>query len=227
MTLDIASNGPMDAQRLYRSRIEAVLRTIETTQTGRTILAHIRASAHWVRIVPFGQAQYEALQRRGRRGASAFAIAMNEAASQTFVAGDPAPGSNSMVHFTPGLVEHADPIGRDDVVLVHELSHALRIMRGLIRVSRDTDGSVISTPMPHRNVDEFFAMIIEGVHCSELGLRQRANMGRSDRGTPRYMHVRPYSTRLNEFRLSMPRLTNEIAEIPHHVAAFNPFRDVT
>ena len=115
----------------------------------------------------------------------------------------------------------------DSSVLVHEMAHALRFATGTGRAERRPFGQIGSPEMPtFGDIEQFFAIMVESVHESEMGFRVRRDSLHIGRPTPAFLSVMPYSTRLRDFARRMPTFVGEMAAIDASTAPFNPFRDV-
>jgi hypothetical protein len=216
MTLRIANLGTTQQQLTYRRSIEGVLAVVQRTQAGRVVVNHISRSTRTVTIVPYTGG-----------GINAFTRPESRAASGTFSVGRVARGTNSWIEFSPaGSARPNVPQGRSDEILLHELSHALRQINGLVRWERNAAGQRVPLRMAsYGNVEEFFAAMVASVHSSQLGRPALGNNSVWPLRTPNVLQQRPYSTRLREIRQRMPVFVSEIAAIPATIAAFNPFRD--
>jgi hypothetical protein len=83
-------------------------------------------------------------------------------------------GARPHIFFTPSRVGRSDPHSPDEVLL-HELVHAARHMRGLL----------MKTPMNggYGNQEEFLAQVIENIYRSEKG-RAPINYGGAPMSNP-------------------------------------------
>ena len=218
MSLTIESVGSQIQQDSYRQSIEVVIQDIRRTRTGRIVLNLIEISTRTVTIVPSADGG----------GIHAEAIPEFEGSSGTFSPHRLARGTNARVRFSVGLDIPNIPQGRSDEVLLHELAHALRMISGAERYSRDARGNRILLPIASfENVEEFFAAIVGSVHSSELGRQVLGNHGYWALTDYSVLQRPPYSTRLREIWGHMPRFAEDMGMIPAEVAAFNPFRDVS
>lgn len=218
MTLRIASRGSEHQRGTYRHAIEAVLRDVRRTRAGRTVITHLERSPRTATIVPYTDADH-----------NAESVPDSEAASGTFSHDRVAHGTNARVRFSVGrsVMPANWPQGTADEVLVHELTHALRQMSGAERYTRDATGARDLLPMASfENVEEFISAMVASVHSSELGRAPLGNHGQWPLRHAAVLRAPPYSTRLREFWVRMPRFATDMAAIPAVAAPFNPFRDV-
>jgi len=147
------------------SAVQSWLDQIKQWRTGRALLAEIRASEdHDVRIVPF--------RGDGRR---AYEVMENDVAGTArwrlvdpYKFGDVRTGrgigSDSLIEFTPDAFTKTPATGPGQVpdeVLFHELIHASRTMRGVVRpgfVNQDYD-----------DYEEYLAIALANIYLSEKG----------------------------------------------------------
>ena len=135
-------------------------------------------------------------------------------------------GSNSAIHFTPGRPEVVGPASKPDEVLLHELVHASRQMRGVRfkgSVNKDFD-----------NEEEFIAIVIDNIYLSEKGqtdLRANHNghkrlpTGFRDHFLDNWQHLdQPPRWLIEAFRNRQLLLYHDLAKIPKWKAKWNPVR---
>jgi hypothetical protein len=134
-------------------------------------------------------------------------------------------GLHALMHFSPRGV-HA----RADQVLLHELVHAIRFIRG----------QNVTYGLGHHfdNWEEFFAVLVEDIYLSELHRPvRRGHQGVGTRpGNPASFATRPghggpaarnvldqeYAHLIEQFIRSDPALSADLAAVP---SQFNPIRD--
>lgn len=106
---------------------------------------------------------------------------------------------------------------RADVALLHELFHAVSASLGLI-----TARQLFNQDAPFTNSDEFYAMLVENIYCSEVGLRLRGSRTRIPR-VPRD-HERFYERHAHliiDFCRDYPAISRSLSALPTN---FNPLR---
>ena len=224
MTLLIRSRGPQALQDRYEASIDFVLQQISRSHAGREVLARLRASARRIRIVPFGRRDVAAFNEADLSPFNAHAAPGYWPGAGTIGRGDPGRGTGTEVHFSPGWVQRGNPRATDDVVLLHELSHALRAATGSARFRRTAAGALRNVAVPRfANIEEFFCQMVEGTHASELGLPVRADNWQVGQPTPAYLSQAPYPDLFADFERRVPGIVGDLAPAD---APFNPWRDV-
>lgn len=139
-------------------------------------------------------------------------------------------GSRSTVYFTPGTYTPGDvlmnkrykpdTIGKKpDEVLCHELVHAMR----------HTQGELDRTPMgdDFDKVDEFHAIMVANIYCSERGRPLRRNHHGSvpmqgDFATDSFRFYAWYNKLVSKFVSDLPALAQQLKDVP---CAWNPVRE--
>jgi hypothetical protein len=228
----------------YENSVLEQLNKLWGTWTGWAVLGGILDTTKTVTIVP-----YTAADRKQMGSGNAFARATNSWAASPLPAFGPK-GSDSEVHFSPEDFQSPPPcyyrkapagpclypsypqnLGPDDI-LVHELVHSLREMRGQLNcIPTRTTG--------YDNQEEYFAILLQNIYASEKGLtilRRNhhgfAPMQKSLSTSETFLGKgqRPLSTEQLENRQLVTRLTNECLTlcrniVSHVRAAFNPISE--
>ncbi|MGA3186954.1 MAG: M91 family zinc metallopeptidase [Bryobacteraceae bacterium] len=163
-------------------------------------------------------------------------------------------GSNTVIGFTPGRFTHQQIAGlAPDHVLVHELTHSYRQMRGHVNktavgcvVAKQANGSTWSENYP--NMEEFLAVMIQNIYQSasgtggalrgeyfsnvvkgQLRYRQVPDSGARDRQGALQTGMTPSETFVLEHYGRVTQLYREETGLAHDLAqikcTFNPFRD--
>jgi hypothetical protein len=135
-------------------------------------------------------------------------------------------GSNCDIHFTPGRPHEVGPGAKPDEVLLHELVHASRDMRG-VRFKGSMNGDF-------DNEEEFIAILIDNIYLSEKGQTDiRANhkghkrlpAGFRDHFLENRRHLdQPPSWLVEALRNRQFRLYDALGKIPESKAKWNPVR---
>lgn len=126
--------------------------------------------------------------------------------------------SKSWLAYTPAHWVGVGAINaRADVVLLHELFHAVSASLGMVRARELFDQDA-----PFSNSAEFYAMLVENIYCSEVGLRLRGGRGRltvelqdQDGFYERHAHL------IEDFCREHPEISRRLAGLP---TTFNPLR---
>ena len=135
-------------------------------------------------------------------------------------------GSSSVVRFSPG--HHVYDLSRyfsgvkvarvqfdQSEVLLHEMCHGLRQMRGAITGRAMPNGLA--------NDEEFFAILVTNIFSSQRNRPLLANHGERLLSQPEsWLTSNLFQARIQRFREQMPDFTNRMAQVQ---ARFNPFRD--
>jgi hypothetical protein len=153
--------------RQHISAVEPWLDQIKRRGTGGALLAEIRASEDFdVRILPYrgkGRGAYESMVD-DVAGTARWRL-VNPYKFGDVRAGT-GTGSDSVIEFTPGVFRGAamrNPGAAPDEVLFHELVHASRTMRGVVRqafVSQD-----------YEDHEEYLAIALANIYLSDKGQR--------------------------------------------------------
>ncbi len=224
MTMTIRSRGPDALQDRFAERVEFVRRQIGRSVTGTRLMERLSASRHRVRIVPFGRSDVRQRVASGRGPDGAYTMPGYWSNGGTVDAGVTGPGTGAEIHFSPGWVVQHNAYGRDDIVLVHEMAHALRAVTGTSRFRVDAQGELQAARIDGvGSIDEFFVHTLESMHASEVGWQVRLDNHEVGRPTPAYLHNPPYPDIFAGFHSRMPDGMGDFAAAP---GPFNPFRDV-
>lgn len=166
------------AARYFETSVATALGELGARDTGRAVLRAIDGSPRRLTIVPyFGGSKDNpnatarpthprAARRRGLRPRDA----SGQVTSSTLGTGQ---GSDSVVEFlppqfarhVPGIAVGAGPGSLRDEVLLHELVHALRHLRGL----RTHQPVRFQRTFTYDNREEFYAILIANIYRSECG----------------------------------------------------------
>jgi hypothetical protein len=224
---------------LYRSSVVEQLDKIWGTWTGWAVLRAIIDSGKTVTIVPYSPEDEKTM---GRRNAFARPTDTKAASPHGREAGS---GSDSSVHFSADTWESlptcskavtsgclpsifAQNRGPDDL-LVHELVHSIREMRGQLMLNPTrTKG--------YENEEEYFAVLVQNIYASEKGMtilrRDHIGHGAQQRGLSTSEGFlgkgqRPLGMEQLENRLLVGRFVNDCTALcrnihVHVTAAFNP-----
>lgn len=129
-------------------------------------------------------------------------------------------GSGAVIDFIPA--DHGPPSPTNflspDAVLVHELTHAVRIMAGVQHNNRMGDG--------FDTIEEFFAILVGNIYRSELG---RTALCPNHNPTGPLAHERDYLRGrgrlglVDQMAREQPRFTRNLSRV--RGASFNPFLD--
>lgn len=213
MALVIQGDGEGGADGDFFKSVVPIVANIKTTQTGRLVLRLIDAAPYDVVIQP----------NTDPNGAgNAFATPASVVHAGNAKLDKAARGTRSFIEFSPGRLSGKGVQFAHHEVLLHELCHGLRQATGRERLRNGNPLKMASFD----NVEEFFAAMVTSVHSSELGRPALGNHGSWALPSVDRLRQAPFNTRLRQFRVSMPVLCKELANIPPNVAAFNPFRDI-
>lgn len=215
MALTIRSGGNTGSQQAYRSSVEAIIRDIRQTRTGRLVLAYLNRASFDVVIEPnLDPGGTNNAFERGASHVHSGNTRLNQAAR----------GTRSMVEFSASRIHRKGVQFALHEVLLHELCHSLRTVNGRNRFN--SAGNLLPMTGGFGNVEEFFAAMVTSVHSSELGRPALGNHGTWRLPSVDRLRKAPFDTRLRQFNTSMAGFTADIRRIPASVAPFNPFRDI-
>ncbi len=228
----------------YYSEVALQLSIIGATQTGRTVFSTISSGRHDVRIMVFQNAslQAEAFSNDKdypdslEQGAHSYDTLNVGTKEENYRAHITVPmqmnvgtgrGANTTIAYHPAgfrqqAKHHAREVGPNpaDVVLLHELVHAIRGSAGI------QNHRSIYHDLAMRNYEEFCALMVENTYRSERGLdlrrryldKQRVTEGRTDTD---FAFYREYASDIDHWLDVQPVFFNAMATVP---ATFNPFR---
>lgn len=153
--------GDLDPSRWNKDRYESIIRSllkdIAEKSLGQLVLDKIAATGKGVLIVPEPT-------RGPRAGAGPHTLADQHAAA--CMTGKPSGGTDTIVLFTPANVQWRGGGSHKAEVLLHELVHALRAMRG-----EELPRPLTTQPFSYRygNLKEFVAITVTNIYSSQRG----------------------------------------------------------
>jgi hypothetical protein len=221
---------------LFETTVQDLLRTIETKSTvGKTIILAINRAPRTLRIIPLTIAE-----RYGPTSRGAWPVATNDAAASpknfnVCYVGMPCytgagGGSDIVLNYEPYTWNGYDTlIGQDpggdqqpDDVLLHELVHCLRMMRGQLYKY-----TVVG---PFQDSEELLAVMIRNMYVAQMG---RVNSLQARYGAPVFQTMtgswfktvtdfyHDYGAIIEQFCREMPDVCDPFASM---VGFWNPFR---
>jgi hypothetical protein len=223
----------------YQDAVVAQLQALWNTRTGRIILDAITRR---LLIVPWQDPSHDdAAARpvseqgflgfvpttlpRDRRNAAMYGEWVDPNRSEVGVG--TGRGSAVVIEYTPGMWAPGSPIAtqfatptRAQQVLLHELVHAIRMMRGLL--DRRTAQNRLAG---YDDRDEFHAILITNIHCCQMGIHplRRNHHGYQPLLNPAAFYHQPHNKLMvMDLCREMPDITRALASI---VCTFNPIRD--
>jgi hypothetical protein len=211
MTVEIKSFWNSSQQAAFRATILPILSAIQSRRSGHILLSNIDKAHKHITIVPYGSKDIKDAGIDNAYADEAYKPAAYRHGNHHGA------GTNSQIHFTPGVWNGLLVQSQPDEVLVHELAHGFRQINGLERTAHIASFG---------NVEEFFAALVASIYSSEKGRPALGNHGFWPLPNASVLSNRPYSTWIGIFRSAMPMLTRELASMPRSQASFNPFRDV-
>lgn len=217
MAITIRSGGSASSRKRFKTSVEAVLKDVGRTRTGKIVLTRLNAATYDVIIEPN-------LEPGGFN--NAFEEAASHVHSGNTRLGHSARGTRSIVSYSPKRLSGKGVQMALHEVLLHELCHSLRTVYGRSRF-KNRAGDLLPMSGNFSNVEEFFAAMVTSVHSSELGRPALGDHGTWKLPSVDSLRKAPFDRRLREFNTSMPDLCRELRAIPPVVAPFNPFRDVS
>ena len=210
---------------LYEHTVQGLLRQLQNSSVGSAVIQMINQSPRELRIIPHAILSFEQ---------SSAHITTDGKESQCLKQACPSGGSDSVIWFEPQT--YTDPMFRDvwdrhgiirpEDILLHELVHALRIMRGIF----------VWKTMAHKydKVEEFYAILLANIYASEMG---RSGDLRGDHRAPYHrlkdetdqglwadsdmIHYMNFQDEVDELVRSMPDLCFKVASLQ---VAWNPLR---
>ncbi len=233
---------PLSADPYGRS-VRDVLNTLNGQVTGRVILEAIQGSGHQIVIQPYNPTpqdpqnayasptDWSAATPQGQQALQCGGPNQGQPLIQsTYWGFSSAPvegtgsGSNSVVYFTPSMWSApGGPGSRADQILLHEMLHAYRQMRGRLLCMSAGMGN-------YDTFEEYFAIVITNMYMSETTGSAATPLRAHHHGfsTLPYPQLFPDSQQNREY---LRRIHRENSELTARLAfrsrgPFNPFRDL-
>lgn len=207
--------------RDFESKTLQVLQAIAASNVGKIILLAICFNSRRLTIVRLNDL---AIGKTGAIPRSEASAAAGGCGSDVEIRFDPQTwiSSDEERSYDPGHHYHADD------VLLHEMVHALRMMRGLRQ----------NTPVvDYDNVEDLISIMISNIYLSASGRNNDLRGSHNLRFTPlRKNYFQPtepmkdsafyiqYSVYIDPFIDVMPDICNQIAGIPANLCKWNPLR---
>jgi hypothetical protein len=173
----------------HQRSVSTQLRIINATSSGRAVFSELSAAPHEVMIFPF-DFQNSSFWRKTNADSTTLAITSSpdamhirrrgmavcgkNRANQAVCTVAEGGGARPHIFFTASRIGQSDPHSADEVLL-HELVHAARYMRGLLMKIPMTGG--------YENQEEFLAQLIENIYRSDKG-RSPINYGGAPMSNP-------------------------------------------
>ena len=215
----------------HQRSVSTQLRIMNAASSGRAVLSELSAAPHEVMIFPF-DFQDSSFWRRTNADSTTLAITSSHdamhirrrgmvvcgknRANQAVCTVAEGGGARPHIFFTASRIAPSDTHSPDEVLL-HELVHAARYMRGLLMKIPMSGG--------YENQEEFLAQLIENIYRSEKG-RSPINYGGAPMPDPSGFLDSAISP---SPRLAIGSLRNNSvlwSEIVKCNARFNPVREV-
>ena len=207
----------------YESQLRSILDTIKGTETGKTVMGFFALRSHRVWIVPPDEAICRAEPGAFARPVDFVAAVRRGADLRDGGDGrlDPdhrhgsGAGSDSRILFDPiGWGNCAPTFTAPEVVIVHELFHAMRHVFGALR----------NTPMrDFKTVEELYSIFVQNMYATEKGLPLRADKLPYSHKLDHSMAGNPaFHAPMRDLFDMMPSIGNALARVN---ISYNPFQD--
>ena len=130
-------------------------------------------------------------------------------------------GSAVRLLYSPRLIAPGPAVHNREATLVHELTHALRMMHGLL------DKTEIASLWQFDDAEEFIAILVENVFRSGLGWPLRANhAGHAEMRVPAtFFEDRQFTFIFRRFQHQMGSMAELLVGLDPARFPYNPYRD--
>jgi len=221
------------AARYFATSVEGLLDQIKSHRVGKAVIREIHRCRRTLRIVPYFGGSKDSPNAVAKPDKAVDARRrhwINRDTHGNLIYGSlrgTGIGSDAVVKFLPSdFVKHvpgadtpAGPTAVQDEVLLHELVHAVRYMKGLsarrkVRFQRS---------FAYHNMEEFFAILIANIYrseCGRPGLRHdHAGFDTVSMNSVSFLKIGRNRAHVRQLRREMPNLFRELRGVR---ADFNP-----
>ncbi|MCL2714750.1 MAG: hypothetical protein FWD68_09275 [Alphaproteobacteria bacterium] len=180
-------SGPGGRDRAYEATLLGLLRTIDGSLTGQALFREIEScGARNMTILPETPGMFKGDVPNSDAGTRRPLVAdprkiKTIGPDEEVLLDRVGKGQNVDIHFTPGsfrdfLTTHTGGLAvftagaQPDEILLHEMVHAVRLMKGLMI-------PIIPLPNDYENDEEFFAILVANIYASETHRVIRVSKG--------------------------------------------------